>query len=1005
MEPEEEVPAFALSSKDIPEEPIQEDLLFADETINTATMVNGEEQHDDMVTTDPDSQIMVEDLLDESPPDHPVDAIPSLLELNEQQQQDLIAEECDGSSASTDPPNANVTEPAALLLDTFGDNHSPTDDAPTTNYEFEGTNTNNQVESNDLLNLTAGASEEPRVENGLSYSDSFPENDLLSMDTGGSSLVGGVTFQSEEEEGEAARLQAEEEDNFRMKAEEEERVHIEAEQIEAARLQAEEEERAHIEAEQIEAARFQAEEFEAEEKEAAAQAEEEERLRIEAARLQANEEERLRIEAEEEDRLRIEAEEIKVARLQAGEEERLIIEAEEIKAIELQVQEEFLLIEAEEKEADRAQVEEEERIRIEAEQQETVQEQAVEESLQLGAEQQATANLQAEEEKTEEIEGTMKLQSEEEVAMETGEIGGTSSKSEEEEILHSEAATEKEGLCVEGEHQKEVILQKSEEEGRVRIEAEVTETAEAAKLRDEKRDENQESQLIDGEQHVNQFLRKEAEGQEAIQNRKASNEAHVIAELQESLQHQMTIRAEVEVRMRKMAAENDQYKSKFEEYSLMEDKLEEMSAGLTSTIAEKTQLEQEIGKLRDGRDDLESREAVLSNRLNDAKKKEASKSSVAGRLEEENKDLKTQLEIVKSDFKTVTAQKEKVEHSMEKLKKKCVERVKSSEVSLIEERTLNEERKRKMKFFVETKAEELRTARSGNDELRAELKETSGALSSVRGRLEHMTRQYENSSTKNRELVREMNRMKKNSEQLHELGGSLEMELQKSAQETEEHKNKRLTAKHELMTILRKLEVEQTVSGKLRDSVKFTFTPKALSQQQLLDESLQDFESELLKLSRRLGKPLPPTIHSGLRAIEDDNRSDGNSDGEHDDNGKKKVNSRSEWDTARLLSSLENETQRVSKGIMAFSNAVERLHALLDISGEKTCVSTLNEIFGALAAARAEPNLAIASTLPTTAIGNYEDEEDGSFAGAPVKKGRITNSGSNERYGLVNQGD
>lgn len=325
---------------------------------------------------------------------------------------------------------------------------------------------------------------------------------------------------------------------------------------------------------------------------------------------------------------------------------------------------------------------------------------------------------------------------------------------------------------------------------------------------------------------------------------------------------------------------------------------------------------------------------------------------------------------------------------------------------MIEERTLNEERKKKMKIFVETKAEELRTARSGNDELRAELKETSGALSSVRGRLEHMTRQYENSSTKNRELAREMNRMKKNSEQLHQLGGSLEMELQKSTQETEEHKNKRLTAKHELMTILRKLEAEQTVSGRLRDSVKFTFTPKALSQQQLLDESLQDFESELLKLSRRLGKPLPPTTHSDLRAIEDDNRSDGNSDGEHDENGKKKVNSRSEWDTARLLSSLENETQRVSKGIMAFSNAVERLHALLDTSGEKTCVSTLNEIFGALAAAKAEPNLTIASTLPTTAIGNYEEEEDGSFAGAPVKKGRITNRGStDERYGLVNQGD
>jgi hypothetical protein len=84
------------------------------------------------------------------------------------------------------------------------------------------------------------------------------------------------------------------------------------------------------------------------------------------------------------------------------------------------------------------------------------------------------------------------------------------------------------------------------------------------------------------------------------------------------------------------------------------------------------------------------------------------------------------------------------------------------------------------------------------------------------------------------------------------------MKLSRSANETEEHKNKRLAAKHELMTVLRTLEVERDVSNKLRDSIKFTFTPKALSQQQLLKESLEEFEAQLLKLSQRLGKPLPP---------------------------------------------------------------------------------------------------------------------------------------------------
>lgn len=331
-----------------------------------------------------------------------------------------------------------------------------------------------------------------------------------------------------------------------------------------------------------------------------------------------------------------------------------------------------------------------------------------------------------------------------------------------------------------------------------------------------------------------------------------------------------------------------------------------------------------------------------------------------------------------------------------------------SEAALVEERNLNEERKKKMKVFVETKAEELRSAKTTADELRAELKETSEALESVRGKLERMMQQYENTSMKNRELTREINRMKKNSEQLHQLGGSLEMELQKSAQETEEHKNKRLTAKHELMTILRKLEAEQAVSGKLRDSVKFTFTPKALSQQQLLQEGLEDFESELLKLSRRLGKPLPPSTYSNGQIPNEVNSENNVGQKDSDDHQsldhaeKKKMNSRSEWDAARLLSSLEHETQQVSKGIMAFTNAVERLHILLDTSGEKSCVNTLNEIFGVLASARGDVRPITSSTITATApvghIASFEDE-DGSFSGSPVNKKR-----SSERYGLVEPG-
>mmetsp|Transcript_11881 Transcript_11881/g.13822 ORF Transcript_11881/g.13822 Transcript_11881/m.13822 type:complete len:214 (+) Transcript_11881:2-643(+) len=208
--------------------------------------------------------------------------------------------------------------------------------------------------------------------------------------------------------------------------------------------------------------------------------------------------------------------------------------------------------------------------------------------------------------------------------------------------------------------------------------------------------------------------------------------------------------------------------------------------------------------------------------------------------------------------------------------------------------------------------------------------------------------------------------------------------------------------------MLRKLKAKKAVSEKLRDSIKFTFTPKALSQQQLLNESLEDFELELLKLSRRLGKMLPPKTGGGAdenneELNEEENGQSSNGDDRVSKSKKNgKANSRSEWDTSRLLSNLEHETQFVSKRIMAFNSAVERLHVLLDDSGEKNCVSTLNELFGSMAASGNSQRVSIISKedgsdgthLNSSMNENYHDEDEGeSFTGTPVE--------SNRRYGRV----
>jgi len=425
----------------------------------------------------------------------------------------------------------------------------------------------------------------------------------------------------------------------------------------------------------------------------------------------------------------------------------------------------------------------------------------------------------------------------------------------------------------------------------------------------------------------------------------------LLVDLQSSLQKQMEARAEAENTARQLESKLAEYEARISKFSDMEDELEKMNATMVSLVTDKTKVESELDRMRESKEESERREMVLSNRLNDAKKKEAVKSNAAGRFESENDSLKTELSSTKEKLITVTAAREKLESSLEKLKKKCVDRVKSAEQSLAEERNLNEERKKKMKVFIETKAEELRIAKSDNDELYNEVTEARSTIRDQRSALEQLRFDLETSQTKNRELKRDIERMRKSSEKLHKMGDTLEHELVKSAAETEEHKNKRLTAKHELMTILRTLEAERNISGKLRDSIKFTFTPKALSQQQLLTESLKEFEGELLKLSRRLGRQLPPSQIQNDDA--DNNEGEGNGQsGNASMNAaspgtagrKKNIRGRSELDSDRLLSNLESETQKVSQGIMALTSSVERLHYLLDDSHDRSCMNVLTHV-------------------------------------------------------------
>ena len=475
-----------------------------------------------------------------------------------------------------------------------------------------------------------------------------------------------------------------------------------------------------------------------------------------------------------------------------------------------------------------------------------------------------------------------------------------------------------------------------------------------------------ESMLAELQNNLQQqiMLKAEAENRARIAEKKLQegDQANLaLEELQQALQQQMSAKAEAENKARlaleqietlqaggskeleqlrrdKEQAENtaQQALERVENLQAERDEHESQLEALQNQVIqarEETAAQRaETEKIREEREEQHRKEMSLTSRLNAAKMKEADKANLAEQFEGEIRQIEQDLHAAKKEIIELKAEKQQMELEMHQKLEVAKEKLAHAERSLAEEKRLNEERKRKMKAFVETKAEELRQANVDNDALQVELSQTNRSLLELNNRWTQLHAQYVQSQTRNRELQRDLNKIKKDSENLHKVGDTLEMKLSQSATETAEHKNKRLAAKHELMTVLRALEAERDKTTQLRDAIKFTFTPKALSQQQLLQETLEDFEAQLQKLSLRLGKPLPPPSMSDPSTSEMTDASEGSA-GRRDD-----------VDFSRLIEKLERETQAVSQCIMALTGNIERMHLVLDASGERSCVSVLAEI-------------------------------------------------------------
>jgi chromosome segregation ATPase len=411
----------------------------------------------------------------------------------------------------------------------------------------------------------------------------------------------------------------------------------------------------------------------------------------------------------------------------------------------------------------------------------------------------------------------------------------------------------------------------------------------------------------------------------------------IMDDLKNKLQSEMGKRAEAEDASRRVKEKAEKVTRDF---STLQEKSKEriglMKAAIDILMTSEKKMQDEMVDIREERDEQTRRLNSYTERLNGAKKNEAVKVNTSDHYESKVDDLHAQVKECKEEMAQLKFERDRYKKELGNWKKFADQRTKQLEGQVKHEKKLNDERKRKMKVFVEAKTEEARSTRADNVSLQAELDQTTLSLKDFNERYKQLHSQWVKSQTRNRELQRDMTKMNYDSEKMSKVGGTLEAKLSRSANEIEDHKNKRMTAKNELMIVIAQLEEEKKSNSRLREYVRSTFTPKVLSQQQSLRENLDNFEAGLKKLALRFGRELPaPRKNNGQPNKDSEVAAAKMSTMEEIQSKVSNANA------VRVLAKLEEETQRVNQHIATVSTNVDQLLALLVAPTTKGCVGAM----------------------------------------------------------------
>lgn len=460
----------------------------------------------------------------------------------------------------------------------------------------------------------------------------------------------------------------------------------------------------------------------------------------------------------------------------------------------------------------------------------------------------------------------------------------------------------------------------------------------------EKEEQGQKEQQQQQKEHLRRLEKELEEAKILIANLNKTKQKedvtnkNMMMELQSKLNREMGKRAEAED-----AARRAQEKTKSLDQELAnvktttQNKIQTLSKIVTTLSETKSSMMKELEQIRVDRDEQARKQSSLTTRLNSILKEEGLKTHTTDYYDQQFDELQTQLEEVTKQLTITTVESDHHKKKMLGWKSAYEQKTKHLKALLENERMLNSERKQKMKGFVEAKTEEVRQAKADNISLQTELDQTTRSLKDLNQRYKQLHGQWVQSQTRNRELQRDLAKTKVESEKMSKAGGTLEAKLTKSAKEMENHKTKRLQAKNELMSVIAQLESEKDVNSRLRDYIKSTILPRAISQQQSMRENISDYQSSFEKMATRLGRELPPPSQRNTNSQEMMVTSSAENI--------QQTFLVSDINTARILSKVEEEMQRVTQHIND-SNAIARqLNQMLDSPMTRGCVGALQDMF------------------------------------------------------------